>query len=59
MISEQVWDRQEKSAAGFRFGARTGPATPLAWSDGSVYSAGINLDVAEILKRRRSLQRVI
>jgi glucoamylase len=32
MIPEQVWDREESPAPGFRFGAGTGSATPLAWS---------------------------
>ncbi|HXM50913.1 MAG TPA: glucan 1,4-alpha-glucosidase, partial [Pyrinomonadaceae bacterium] len=44
MISEQVWDRQEKSAAGFRFGAGTGSATPLAWSMAQFIRLAINLD---------------
>jgi len=44
MISEQVWDRQEKSAAGFRFGAETGSATPLAWSMAQFIRLAINLD---------------
>ena len=32
MIPEQVWDREQSPGAGFRFGAGTGSATPLAWS---------------------------
>jgi len=67
MISEQVWDRQEKSAAGFRFGAGTGSATPLAWSMAQFIRLAINLDrgrnietpqivAARYLKKTRAVQ---
>jgi len=62
MIPEQVWD----PGAGFRFGAGTGSATPLAWSMAQFIrlamsiKAGRNLGIPDIvanryLKSKRSL----
>jgi len=32
MIPEQVWDREDPTGYGWRFGEGTGSATPLSWS---------------------------
>jgi glucoamylase len=43
MIPEQVWDRQERPSASFRFGSGTGSATPLAWSMAQFIRLAMNL----------------
>ena len=42
MIPEQVWDRKD-APRGFKFGAGTGSATPLAWSMAQFIRLAINL----------------
>jgi glucoamylase len=57
MIPEQVWDRAE-APAGFRFGAGTGSATPLAWSMAQFIrlamnlKQGRNLETPDVVARR-------
>jgi glucoamylase len=43
MIPEQVWDRAETSAHGFRFGEGAGSATPLCWSMAQFIRLAVNL----------------
>jgi len=43
MIPEQVWDKRASPAPGFRFGAGTGSATPLAWSMAQFIRLAVNL----------------
>ncbi|HEV2835288.1 MAG TPA: glycoside hydrolase family 15 protein, partial [Pyrinomonadaceae bacterium] len=57
MIPEQVWDRKD-APAGFRFGAGTGSATPLAWSMAQFVRLamnikhGRNLETPDVVVRR-------
>ncbi len=57
MIPEQVWDRAE-APPGFRFGAGTGSATPLAWSMAQFIrlamnlKQGRNLETPDVVARR-------
>ena len=57
MIPEQVWDRKD-APAGFRFGAGTGSATPLAWSMAQFIRLamnikhGRNLETPDVVARR-------
>jgi glucan 1,4-alpha-glucosidase len=44
MIPEQVWDREEPTRFGFRFGEGTGSATPLAWSMAQYLRLAVSID---------------
>jgi glucoamylase len=53
MIPEQVWDQGERAANGFRFGAGTGSATPLAWSMAQFIRLTLNLKSGRNLETPR------
>jgi glucoamylase len=44
MIPEQVWDLKRVPNDGFRFGAGTGSATPLAWSMAQFIRLAMNIE---------------
>lgn len=55
MLPEQVWDREEPTAYGWRFGEGTGSATPLSWSMAQFVRLAHSIDAGEPVERPASV----
>jgi len=53
MIPEQVWDREDPTGYGWRFGEGTGSATPLSWSMAQFIRLAWGIDAGEPVETPR------